>query len=79
MVKQFNYRILEGLSQLEDALVYDVTFTTEATPHDILCEAIQLKSEDIAKVDQVSFVPGLSAWIAKTKANNIYFIYQLGR
>lgn len=79
MPKQFNYRILEGMGQLEDAMAYDVTFAAEATPHDILREALQLKSDEVATVDQVSFVPGLAAWIAKTKSNNIYFIYQLSR
>ena len=78
MAKQFHYRILEGVGQLDDAIVHEVTFATEATPHDILREAIQLKSDDVVKADQVSFVPGLAAWIAKV-STNIYFIYQLSR
>ena len=79
MAKKFHYRILEGMSQLEDAIAHEVTFAAEATPHDILREALQLKSEDVAAVDQVSFVPGLSAWITKSKAGHNYFIYQLSR
>jgi hypothetical protein len=77
--KPCNYRVLaipELGAPLNDALVYELTFAAEASPHDILRESAGLDHSSITSVNQASYTPGAFAWNVMTRSGACYYIFQ---
>lgn len=79
MKKPIRYKVLSiptAGTPIDDAIVYELTLQTEATPHDILRESAGIDVSNISSVNQASFTPGAFAWIATTKIGACYYIFQ---
>jgi hypothetical protein len=77
--RQANYKVLAIPAlgaPIDDALVYELTFETEATPHDILRESAGIDKSSITTVTQASYVPGAYAWTVMTRTGACYYVFQ---
>ena len=77
--QQSHYKVLSIPAlgaPLDDALVYELTFASEATPHDILRESAGLDQSSITGINQASYTPGACAWNVTTRHGACYYIFQ---
>jgi hypothetical protein len=77
--KQASYRVLAIPAlgaPIDDALVYELTFESEASPHDILRESAGIDKSSITTVNQASYTPGAYAWTVMTRTGACYYVFQ---